>query len=81
MVCPRCKGSGSIDRSEPTTVELEIIKSIAEGLTTNEIAELRGRKPSTIDAHRFNLMRKLGLHSKVEVVHYAIRHGIVQTKI
>jgi len=57
--------------------EREILKLIAEGLTNKEIAEKLFLSVKTVQAHRANLMRKLGLHDRVELVKYALRKGIV----
>lgn len=57
--------------------EREILKLIAEGRTNREIAEMLFLSVKTVQTHRGNLMRKLGLHDRVELVKYAIRKGIV----
>jgi len=57
--------------------EREILKLIAEGKTNKEIAEMLFLSVKTVQAHRANLMRKLGLHDRVELVKYAIRKGII----
>lgn len=57
--------------------EREILKLIAEGQTNKEIAELLFLSVKTVQAHRANLMRKLGMHDRTELVKYAIRKGII----
>mgnify|MGYP000221108791 CR=1 FL=1 len=57
--------------------EREILKLIAEGKTNREIASMLYLSVKTVQAHRASLMRKLGLHDRVELVKYAIRKGIV----
>ncbi len=57
--------------------EREILKLIAEGKTNKEIAELLFLSVKTVQAHRANLMRKLGMHDRTELVKYAIRKGII----
>ncbi len=57
--------------------EREILKLIAEGKTNKEIAELLYLSIKTVQAHRANLMRKLGMHDRTELVKYAIRKGII----
>lgn len=57
--------------------EREILKLIAEGRTNREIAELLFVSIKTVQAHRANLMRKLGMHDRTELVKYAIRKGII----
>jgi two-component system response regulator NreC len=57
--------------------EREILKMIAEGQTNREIAESLFLSIKTVQAHRANLMRKLGMHDRTELVKYAIRKGII----
>lgn len=57
--------------------EREILKLIAEGRTNKEIAQMLFLAVKTVQAHRANLMRKLGMHDRTELVKYAIRKGIV----
>jgi two-component system response regulator NreC len=57
--------------------EREIVKLIAEGRTNKEIASLLFLSVKTVQGHRANLMRKLGLHDRTEIVKYAIRRGII----
>jgi len=57
--------------------EREILKLIAEGETNKEIAEMLFLSIKTVQAHRANLMRKLGMHDRTELVKYAIRKGII----
>jgi DNA-binding NarL/FixJ family response regulator len=56
---------------------MEIVRLLAEGKTNKEIAYELGIAVRTVDAHRSNVMQKLGLHSLAELMHYAIRQGIV----
>ena len=60
-----------------TRREREVIKLIAEGKRTKEIAEYLSLSPKTIEKHRTNLMRKLDLHNVSEVTVYAIKNGFV----
>lgn len=62
---------------ELTPREIEVLELLAEGLTNDEIAGKLVISPHTVARHRENLMRKLGLHSKSELVKYAIRKGII----
>ena len=61
-----------------TPREREIIKMIAEGNSVKEIAEMLGRSVKTVEAHKFNLMRKLDIHNKAQLVTYAIQKKIVK---
>ncbi|MBL8094852.1 MAG: response regulator transcription factor [Anaerolineales bacterium] len=58
--------------------ESEVLAYVAEGVSTRDIAEALGISPKTVERHRENIMRELGLHSRAELVKYAIRHGIIQ---
>lgn len=61
-----------------TPREREIIKLIAEGNSVKEIAAALGRSVKTVEAHKFNLMRKLDIHNKAQLVTYAIQKKIVK---
>lgn len=52
--------------------EKEILRLIGQGKTSNEIANLRFTTVSTVEKHRKNMMRKIGLHGKGELLRYAI---------
>ncbi len=60
-----------------TPREREILKLIAGGKQNKEIADLLGISVRTVQAHRTNLMDKLGAHDRTELVKYAIRKGII----
>jgi DNA-binding NarL/FixJ family response regulator len=57
--------------------EREILKLVAQGRTTQQIADLLVVSRKTVEGHRANLMAKLGLHDRVELVKYAFRKGII----
>jgi DNA-binding CsgD family transcriptional regulator len=61
-----------------TPRELEIVRLIAEGYTTREIAETLFISPKTVDGHRHRILHKLGLRDRVAVARYAIRHGLIE---
>lgn len=63
---------------ELTEREQEVLAYLGEGSGNNEIAEALVISPKTVARHRENIMRKLNLHSRTELVKYAIRHGIIQ---
>lgn len=60
-----------------TPREREVLILIAEGLTNPEIAERLVISPKTVDRHRENIMHKLNLHSRVDLVKYAIKKGLI----
>ena len=64
-------------RSTLTPREREVVKMIAQGHSTKEIASLLGLSVKTVEAHRFNLMRKLDIHNRAQLVTYAIQKKIV----
>ena len=51
---------------------------LAEGTSNDEIAASLVISPKTVERHRENIMQKLNLHSRAELVRYAIRRGIIQ---
>ena len=68
-----------IDRYETlTTREREVLHLSAEGCTSSEIASRLGISARTAETHRTHLMSKLGLHTQVELIRYALRRGIIQ---
>jgi DNA-binding NarL/FixJ family response regulator len=58
--------------------ELEVVKLIAEGYTSEEIAEQLFISKKTVDRHRANMLEKLGMRNRVELTRYAIRRGLVE---
>lgn len=60
-----------------TEREREVIELFCEGITVKEIADRLNISKRTIDTHKANIMQKLGFHSTVELVKYAIREGII----
>lgn len=70
----------SLDEEEYETLtqrERQVLKLLAEGKTSRDIAKYLGIALKTAMTHRANLMAKLNLHSRAEVVRYAIRQGIM----
>jgi len=61
-----------------TAREKQVFKLLAEGKTSREIAKYLGISPKTAMTHRTNLMGKLQVHSRAELIRYAIRKGIIQ---
>ncbi len=61
-----------------TDREQEVLAHLADGAKNVEIAETLGISPKTVARHRENIMRKLNLHSRTDLVKYAIRKGIIQ---
>jgi DNA-binding NarL/FixJ family response regulator len=64
-----------------TPREREILKLLAEGNSVKEIAVLLGLSVKTVEAHKFNLMRKLDIHNKAQLVTYAIQKKIIKIPV
>ncbi|HTG47781.1 MAG TPA: response regulator transcription factor [Actinomycetota bacterium] len=62
-----------------TARELEVLRLLADGSTTGEIAALLNISPTTVQSHVKNVLAKLGVHSKVEAVRVAWRAGAIAT--
>ncbi|HEX9016368.1 MAG TPA: response regulator transcription factor [Chloroflexota bacterium] len=60
-----------------TDREREVLRLTAEGRSAREIAELLTLSPKTVEKHRTNLMEKLNLHNRAELVRYAVKKGLV----
>jgi DNA-binding NarL/FixJ family response regulator len=57
--------------------EREVLQLAAGGKTSAEIAIILSISPRTVEVHRANMMRKLGLHTQVDLIRYALGHGIL----
>jgi two-component system response regulator NreC len=60
-----------------TERERETLQLLAEGKSNKEVATILNVSVSTIETHRYNVMAKLGLHSSVDIVRYAVRKKII----
>jgi DNA-binding NarL/FixJ family response regulator len=70
---------GEATPSDPLTPrELEVVKLVAEGNTSDEIAEALFISKKTVEHHRSNILEKLGMRDRVELTRYAIRRGLVE---
>jgi len=58
--------------------ELEVLKLIAEGHTSKDIATMLVISIRTVDQHRTNMLDKLGMHDRVDLTRYAIRRGLIE---
>lgn len=78
----------AVERGEPfpappspgelTPREEEVVKLVAEAHTTKQIAAILHLSEKTVENHRANAMRKLGMRDRVELVRYAIRRGLIE---
>jgi two-component system response regulator NreC len=64
-----------------TDREREVLKLLADGLSVKEVASRLDRSVKTAEVHKYNLMRKLGVHDRAGLVKYAIAHRLVQLPI
>lgn len=63
--------------SQLTPRERQILTLIGQGVANKDIADMLGLSIHTVNVHRANLMRELGIHRTPELVLYAVRHGLV----
>jgi DNA-binding NarL/FixJ family response regulator len=61
-----------------TPRELEVLKLIAEGHSSKDIASILVISVKTVDQHRTNMLDKLGMHDRVDLTRYAIRRGLIE---
>ena len=64
-----------------TSREREVLKLLADGLSIKEVAARLGRSVKTAEVHTYNLMQKLDVHDRSELIRYAIAHGLVQVPV
>lgn len=60
-----------------TEREREVLKLLAEGHTTKEIADILSISPKTVEGYKTSLMDKLDIHNRIDLVKYALRKGII----
>ncbi|HLA98058.1 MAG TPA: response regulator transcription factor [Anaerolineales bacterium] len=66
------------DIQELTPREIEVLELLADGLNNEEVAARLYISPHTVARHRENIMRKLNLHRRIDLVRYAIRKGMIE---
>ena len=76
-------GDAQKELTEPSVSprEREIVQLLAEGNSTKEVGFILDLSTKTVETHRSNVMRKLGIHSMSELVLYAVRNNIIQVQI
>lgn len=67
----------SLSDDDLTPRELEVLHLIADGMSNPEIASLLNISPNTVTRHRANLMQKLNVHNRVELIHTAFSRGLI----
>jgi len=70
--------TGDQPKEELTPRELEVVKLIAEAHTNRQIADALKLSEKTVESHRANVLHKLGMRDRVELVRYAIRRGLIE---
>ena len=86
FVSPHAEGAqkwlaenGADEPRDPLTPrETDVLKLIAEAYTNKQIAEILHVSEKTVESHRANVLSKLGMRDRVELVRYAIRRGLVE---
>ncbi len=63
-----------------TTREREVLYLAIDGLSNSEVAARLGVSPRTVETHRANLMRKLGVQNQTELIRYALRHRLIPSE-
>ena len=71
-------GNGDVADSPLTPREQEVLKLIAESHSNKRIAQELVISEKTVERHRANILEKLGMHDRVELVRYAIRSGLIE---
>jgi DNA-binding NarL/FixJ family response regulator len=74
----RVRNGGDVPARAITEREEEILKLVAEGHSSKEIAEILVISVKTVERHRANLLQKLGLKDRLELTRYAIRAGLIE---
>lgn len=72
------RGPDALQQDPLSPRETEVVKLIAEGLTSREIAGVLHISDKTVERHRSNVLEKLGLRDRVALTRYAIRRGLVE---
>jgi DNA-binding NarL/FixJ family response regulator len=65
------------DAHHLTPRQREILQLVAEGCSAKEIAARLSISPRTVEFHKYQMMEMHGLHSSAELIHFAIKHGVV----
>ena len=74
----RCLQAGQAEPEQPLTPrQQEVLRLLAEGLTSREIAERLGLSVKTVEHHRENIMERLGLRTRADLIRYALQKGLI----
>jgi DNA-binding NarL/FixJ family response regulator len=80
LIHPESEHAGSCEPTNLTAREIEIVRFIASGFKTRDIASELHLSPHTVHTHRKNILKKLGVSSGSELVLYAINTGIIKVQ-
>ena len=61
-----------------TPRQREVLHLLTEGRSAKEIAASLAISPRTVEYHKYQMMETLGLHTNAELIHFAIKHGLVE---
>ncbi|MEM7213365.1 MAG: LuxR C-terminal-related transcriptional regulator [Pseudomonadota bacterium] len=75
---PRSAHASAPRRAPRPPNAVEVLQSIANGLTNAKIADRLSISPKTVDNHRTNLMRKLGVSSSASLIVAAVKSGLIE---
>jgi len=74
----RCLQAGQAEPEKQLTPrQQEVLRLLAEGLTSREIAERLGLSVKTVEHHRENIMERLGLRTRADLIRYALQKGLI----
>lgn len=71
--------SGNTEEKQITVRQREVLQLLAEGMSMKQVASVLNLKPGTVAFHKYRIMQSLGLKSNAELLHYAIRHHLIET--
>ena len=72
------RGGGREPGLAPTPRQREILELLASGMSAKEIAASLSISGRTVEFHKYQMMEALGLHGSAELIHFAIKHGLVE---
>jgi len=74
----KTENAGAVGLEALSARERGVLEMVGQGLSNNEIGEKLGLSPKTIMRHRERIMRKLNMHSRTELIKFAIRSGLIK---
>jgi len=72
-------GKAYSEEKRITARQREVLQLLAEGMSMKEIAGILSLKPGTVAFHKYRIMQSLGLKSNAELLHYALKHHLIET--